>query len=209
VAKEQATTSNAIWQSMSQGLGTMANSLLTNWRNVGSALKGVLSSIGQTIIQEVVNKPLMAKIAAWAKEKLLTTAGIGADAAKAGSGAAASQASIPYIGPVLALAAMATVFAGVMGMSSKVSSASGGFDIPRGVNPMTQLHSEEMVLPASLSNAVRRMAAGDEQSSGGSGGSTFHINVTAMDAAGVRQFFLGNQAALVDALKNANRNGMR
>lgn len=154
-------------QSIEQGMTSLGTTMLTNWRNVGATLKSVLANIGQTIIQETIVKPLVAKAAAWAKEKLFTMAGIGADAAKAGSGAAASQASIPYIGPILAIAAMAAVFAGVMGMSSKVPSAAGGFDIPSGMNPLTQLHEEEMVLPKNLANNVRKMTGdnGGEQKS--------------------------------------------
>lgn len=158
---EQTSSMGAVMQSLEQGLLQLGNSMLTNWRNVGSALRSVLANIGQSIIQEVVLKPLAAKVAAWAKERLLTMAGIGAKAAEAGAGAASSQASIPYVGPVLALAAMAAVFAGVMGMSGKVPSAANGFDIPRGMNPLTQLHEEEMVLPKNLANNVRNMTAKD------------------------------------------------
>lgn len=158
---EQTSSMGAVMQSLEQGLLQLGNSMLTNWRNVGSALRSVLANIGQSIIQEVVLKPLAAKVAAWAKEKLLTMAGIGAKAAEAGAGAASSQASIPYVGPALALAAMAAVFAGVMGMSAKVPSAANGFDIPRGMNPLTQLHEEEMVLPKNLANNVRNMTSKD------------------------------------------------
>lgn len=160
----------SVFKSLEDGVVKVGTTMLTNWKSVGTALKGILMNIGTTIIQETVLKPLAAKAAAWLKEKAFTMAGIGADAAKAGSGAAASQASIPYVGPILALAAMAAVFAGVMGMSSKVPSAAGGFDIPRGLSPMTQLHEEEMVLPANLANAVRKMAGGE--GNGGSGQQT-------------------------------------
>ncbi len=40
------------------------------------------------------------------------------------------------------------------------ASAAGGYDIPSGVNPMTQLHEEEMVLPAKYANAIRDMSGG-------------------------------------------------
>ncbi|MDP3124608.1 MAG: hypothetical protein Q8M84_03145 [Thiobacillus sp.] len=203
---EQTSSMGAVMQSLEQGLLRLGNSMLTNWRNVGNALRSVLASIGQTIIQEVILKPLVAKVAAWAKERLLTMAGIGAKAAGAGAGAAESQASIPYIGPILAIAAMAAVFAGVMGMSSKVPSAAGGFDIPRGMNPLTQLHEKEMVLPAKHADVIRSLGEG-----GGEGGGSFspNISITAMDASGVRDFLMTNQAALVEALRNAHRNGMR
>lgn len=163
-ARQSAAPMMNVFSTLEQGMVKLGTTMLTSWRNVGSALRSVLASIGQSIIQEVIVKPLVAKIAAFAKERALTMMGIGADAAKAGSGAAASQASIPYIGPILALAAMAAVFAAVSGMSGKVSSAAGGYDIPAGLNPLTQLHAEEMVLPAKYADVIRGLA-GEERSS--------------------------------------------
>ena len=109
-----------------------------------------------------------------------TTAGkaamqIGANAVVAGSGAAASQASIPYIGPILAIAAMGAMMASVMGMKSKVPSARGGYAIPRGVNPLTQLHEEEMVLPKAQANVINRLANQSGGGSGGGGDNIYHI----------------------------------
>lgn len=76
------------------------------------------------------------------------------------AGAYAALASIPVVGPFIAPAAAAAVFAGVVAMAGKIRSAAGGYDIPRGVNPMTQLHAEEMVLPAKYANLLRGMADG-------------------------------------------------
>jgi len=106
---------------------------------------------------------IMAKrLTMWAAEKTFTMLGIGADAAKAGSGAASSVASVHYVGPILAIAAMAAVFAGVMGMKSNVPSAAGGFDIPGNINPITQLHANEMVLPAKHADVIRALADGGD-----------------------------------------------
>lgn len=89
--------------------------------------------------------------------------------------AAAWQAivGIPYVGPVLAPIAAAAAFAGVASLAHNVMSAEGGYDIPRGINPMTQLHAEEMVLPKQHANVIRDLADGG----GGAGGSTI-INMT-------------------------------
>lgn len=205
-----------IFKSLEDGIVRVGTTMLTNWRGVGAALKGVLTSIGTTIIQETILKPLAAKAAAWLKEKALSIASIGASAAKAGAGAAESQASIPYVGPILAIAAMAAIFAGVMGMSSKVPSAAGGFDIPRGLNPLTQLHAEEMVLPSPLANAVRRMAGGDQQKGAAGGDQNLQSNlppmnfsISAVDARGVRDLLMDNQEALVAAMRGAQRNFIR
>jgi len=167
----------AVTNTMQQQMVTMSTSIISNWRNIGSAVRTATAQIGTSIIQEVILKPLAAKAAAWIKERALTLAGIGGDAAKAGSGAASSQASIPYVGPILAVAAMAAIMAAVMANASKVPSARGGMDIPKGLNPLTQLHEEEMVLPKEPSALMRRLgsmeAAGEL---GGGGGHTVHYH---------------------------------
>jgi tape measure domain-containing protein len=88
------------------------------------------------------------------------TAVVGANAAEAASGAAASVASIPYVGWAMAAGVFAATMAMVLGAKSSIKSASGGYSIPRGLNPITQLHEEEMVLPRPYANAIRDMAAG-------------------------------------------------
>lgn len=199
---EQQATAQTLSQSIAQSLGGLTLKLLTDWRNLGSALKSTLQGIGQSIIQEVVIKPLQAKIAAWVKEKMLTTASIGANAAKAGSGAASSQASIPYIGPILALAAMATVFAAVSGMSAKVPSASRGFDIPSGLNPLTQLHEQEMVLPAHIANPLRESLAEGGGGVAGGGGRQAEGQIRGMPPA---EWLMVHRGDLVNALKGSQR----
>lgn len=46
----------------------------------------------------------------------------------------------------------------------RVPSAAGGFDIPSGINPLTQLHEREMVLPAEYADAIRGMTRGGASS---------------------------------------------
>lgn len=131
-----------------------------------------------------------------------TTAVAAGNAVQAGTGAAAAMAPIPWVGPVLALAAMAAVFAAVSSMGSK--SAAGGYDIPAGVNPMTQLHEEEMVLPREHANTIRRMSGDDGGSSGG-GTMNVHFNIQALDGHDVKRVLIKNKAGLVAALKEAQR----
>lgn len=133
-----------------------------------------------------------------------TTAVVGANATQAASGAAASQASIPYVGPILAVAAMAAMMAAVMGLmgggggsststtTTRIPSAAGGWDIPAGINPLTQLHENEMVLPAEHAQTIREMAG----QQGGSD-STIIINSTGGD-------FI-HKKDLVKLLKQMNR----
>jgi len=69
-------------------------------------------------------------------------------------------------------AAMAIRIAGyasagmVAGLAIADASAEGGYDIPAGVNPLTQLHEKEMVLPKAQAEVIRGLAA-----RGGAGGS--------------------------------------
>ncbi len=65
--------------------------------------------------------------------------------------------------------------------SGATYSAAGGFDIPSGLNPVTQLHEEEMVLPSEYANVIRDMAsislAQRVQSQGSSSGSSPNVTV--------------------------------
>ncbi|MFH4202096.1 hypothetical protein WAJ61_22125, partial [Acinetobacter baumannii] len=79
--------------------------------------------------------------------------------------------------------------------AGKIKSARGGYDIPAGVNPMTQLHEEEMVLPKQHANTIR--ALGKSMANGGLGGGgentaqpvIFSPTIQAWDSKDVRRFF--------------------
>lgn len=177
----------AVFKSAEQALDQNMQALIMRTQTMQQTLTNIYKSIFQTFMQEMVTKPLaqwaMRAVRESAIYKMMgitqvasqesasgAVAGIKAsessevvasNAAEAGSGAAASQASIPWVGPVLAVAAMAAIFAAVMGMKSSgggsVKSAAGGFDVGKGENPMTQLHEEEMVLPKVHANTIRAL----------------------------------------------------
>lgn len=237
IQRQQSLESQGIWQELTdvisglwdKGIQALMNGTLT-WKN---AFQAIGADLTQWFVTNVVGKMVKeflageaAKIAGkmgWiAIEKALnllsakttigtkgteTVAVTGMNAAQAGTGAGAAMASIPYIGPILAIAAMASIFAAVSAMGKR-RSAAGGYDIPRGLNPMTQLHTEEMVLPAHLANAVRGMTKKGGAGDGGEGGGSqpMVVNISATDARGVRDLLLNNQQALVEALKSAQRN---
>ncbi|GEM_PF-3290267 len=48
-----------------------------------------------------------------------------------------------------------------------IASAEGGYDIPAGVNPVTQLHEKEMVLPKAQAEVIRGLAANGGAAGGG------------------------------------------
>lgn len=203
-----------VWQEAQQQMGQAFSAMLSRTQNFRQAMNGFFKSMGQTFIQEMVRKPIAGMLQRMVQESAIykmifetketletaaaaktaatksteTTAVVGSNAVQAASGAAASQASIPYVGPILAVAAMEAMMAAVMGLmgggggssttttTTRIPSAAGGWDIPAGINPLTQLHENEMVLPAEHAQTIREMA-------GQSGGdnSTIIINTTGGD----------------------------
>lgn len=123
---------------------------------------------------------------------------------------AKTMASIPF---PLNIALGAAAFAGVAGIVSKVASARSGYDIPAGVNPVTQLHEEEMVLPKQHANTIRALGK-SLSSDGGIGGggqdsqpqNINHFSIQAWDSKDVRQFFEKHGRELANGLKGYNRN---
>ena len=202
-----------VWQEAQQQMGQAFSAMLSRTQNFRTAMNNFFKSMGQTFIQEMVRKPIAGMLQRMVQESAIykmifgtketletaaaaktaatkateTKAVVGSNAVQAASGTAASQASIPYVGPILAVAAMAAMMAAVMGLmggggssttttTTRIPSAAGGWDIPAGINPLTQLHENEMVLPAEHAQTIREMA-------GQSGGdnSTIIINTTGGD----------------------------
>ena len=123
-------------------------------------------------------------------KKVETTENVGMNAIQAAAEAFKAMAGIPYVGPILAVGAAAAAMAAVYGLMSgmggggsststtttRIPSAAGGWDIPAGINPLTQLHENEMVLPAEHAQTIREMAG-----QGGGSDSTIIINSTGGD----------------------------
>ena len=225
--KESAKKWTELWKTIGDGFSSSIGGFVVGTMSFSTAIKGIYSSIqsafatmiGKAVvdwgsgelaklgISQAVNSALVAlglasSTTAVATKAAETTAELPLIGAKAGSEAAASQAGIPIIGPVLAVAAFATMMALVMG---SMHSAEGGFDIPAGTNPMTQLHAKEMVLPAQYADVIRGMA-GSGSSKGVSHGGDVHLHVSAVDAQSVRRLFHENGSALADSLKHQMRN---
>lgn len=210
----------------------MLDGLLTRtqtWaQSVGNLFKGVRDAFVKNVITEPLGRyvtglaqMLAAKLGFIGQENAAqalgsattmgikateTTGVVAANAAQAGAGAAASQASIPYVGPILALAAMAAVFAAVSGLGSRKSAAK-GYDIPTGINPVTQLHEEEMVLPRTIANPIRDLIAGGYKGGGGESGGVVHY----YDQSGrLSDAEIERKARkIADTLNRTHRNGWR
>ena len=200
-------------QGMISGTVTLQKAMQNMLQSIlGSFVSAIAKMAGQWIATELVKTGasrsgssirqalgLEEATATVATKTVEGTAVVGVNAAEAASGAAASVAPTPFVGPALAAAAFAATMAMVLGAKS-LFSASGGFDIPPGTNPLTQLHESEMVLPSHIANPLR-----DSLSGGGmGGGSTVNINATPMKGG----FLMMHKEELAKALKSMHRDNM-
>ena len=129
---------------------------------------------------------------------------ISASAARAGAAAFASTAAIPIVGPAMAPAAGAAAYTGAMSFASglAVASARGGYDIPGWIDPVTQLHAREMVLPAEHADTIRSLK-------GGGAGGGVSVNVSAIDARSFDAYLSDNPRALIRSVRRMRRAGAR
>jgi hypothetical protein len=193
-----------------KNLETSFSSLIQKFAQGTLSVKGLLIGMGQAVLGSFTQ--IFADIAArWLASQIMQRIGgtitalgqISAHAAVAGAAAFASIAAIPIVGPMMAPAAGMAAYAGAMSFASMASipAAAKGYDIPAGVNPLTQLHEKEMVLPQRQADVIRSMA-----DNGGGNGSPVHIHINALDAKSVARMFHENGGELVKALKTQGRN---
>lgn len=124
--------------------------------NATDQLLGILQKSGQD--QTAIGKAVFLASKAIAVAEILINTEVAA--AKAG-------AQMGIFGIPMAMMIRATGYASagmVAGMAIADASAEGGYDIPSGTNPVTQLHEREMVLPKQHADVIRGLA-----SNGGSG----------------------------------------
>lgn len=187
------------FKSMQTGVEGMLTGLMTGTKKMSDVFKDMFKSVWQAFAE------MAAKIAAeWAMtalknmlvSKTTNKAQVSSDAGAGAAAAYKSTAAIPIIGPMLAPIAAAVAYTGIMAFSAK-----GGFDIPAGLNPLTQLHEREMVLPAEHADVVRDLAA-----NGGGRGDTHHWHIQALDGHSVRRVLMDNPDAFAAAAKKAQRN---
>ncbi|MBU3640018.1 hypothetical protein [Polynucleobacter sp. AP-RePozz3-80-G7] len=102
-----------------------------------------------------------------------------------------------FLAPEMGPAAAGPAAAGsavVMGLGANLM-AEKGFDIPAGMNPITQLHQKEMVLPAEQADVIRGMAS--------SGSPTIKLNAVPMKGG----FLMMHKNELAKVIKDLHRNG--
>ncbi|MBV8121121.1 MAG: hypothetical protein JO081_14430 [Alphaproteobacteria bacterium] len=124
-------------------------------------------------------------------------------------GGAVDAAAQDFSGGVAGAATGGSLFSGLSGWLGSlfafgkggiVPSAAGGWMVPN--TTLAMLHTNEMVLPAHISQGLQNMIAG-----GGAATPNVTFAVSAIDSASVANFFKSNGAALVAGINYALRNG--
>ncbi len=174
---------------------------------IANDVKKKTSAIGSTAAQQTAVSA--AKAAGLAQDTATSLAERAMNAQNAFSGAIAAISPIPFVGPFLA--------PGIAAEMAALASAAGGYDIPTGVNPLTQLHAQEMVLPARLANPMRDMLAsyGSGVAPAAVGGHTFSFGDTHihgapnMSPSDFKQALAEHRANVAGAVADALRSGWR
>lgn len=163
------TTATATGVATRTGIESTALGTLSGVKTAETAIHATAegAKTGATVAGAATRTATEAAASTAAKGFSISTAltDIGANAVRAATGAYAALAGIPVVGPVLAPAAAAAALYGVYSIGRKMFSAEQGFGSVPYDGAVTELHKEEMVLPAKYANPLR-----DQLSSGGTGG---------------------------------------
>lgn len=211
----QADPANNPWARLAQQAGDATEGILTRQRTALQALQDLWKGAFNIFLQEMITKPLTQWLMKEAVQTGATTAGVATRTAVEAAGAATSLATmagtvvktigmkawetaasvyaaiaaIPVVGPFMAPALAIGAMGAVMAFAGNVFSASGGFDIPAGVNPLVQAHAREMILPAKHADVIRSLA--DRGGMGGAAGGTLQLHVQALDARSFERYLNG------------------
>ena len=206
---------NGMVNGVLQGTQTMQQMLANALRNIALSYANTLLKMGADWLKAEILKT-QATVAGTSARTAAESAGatastgftlgsavktIGAKAWEAASSVYASIAQIPVVGPFLAPAMAIAAAATVLGFVGKIASAAGGFDVPTGVNPLVQMHEEEMVLPKDIANPLR-----DQLATGGSG-NIINFNIKTQDSKDMMRG-LRTGGALRKALEELHRKGV-
>ena len=226
MVEEQAEATKRMLEPVNQAFETSFQGLLNFTMKWSDAVRNVWRSLGQVLDKFIIdmakayitgkNREVAAEYWATAQKIAIQTWGaiksvalavwtglkwIAVKGWEAAAGAFSAIASIPYVGPFLAPVVAAGALAAVIGMGSKLASAAGGWDLPKGINPVTQLHSGEMVLPQALADKVRNMTDEPKQNV-----MQAQFNITALDARSVERVIRDNNSSVGRALRDYARN---
>lgn len=195
-------------QMLNAFMSDVVDKMVAHWL-AGEILRTTASSMGNA--QRAANDEAVAAVAT-IETQMQSQSEITAAAAVAAANTFASISAIPVVGPAMAPEAAAAAMAAVNAFRVSASAA-GGYDIPSGVNPITQLHAQEMVLPPHIANPLRAAlgSPGGQSAFGAAaaqaaGGDT-HVHIHANDADSVKAMFERNGAHMVSVIKRQLGNG--
>lgn len=203
-ALDSAQKYQTMFSSIQNGFAGVIKQFLQGTLSIKGLFQGMVNAVVSSVTEmlaQIAAKFLVSSVMERVMGKVTALSQIGANAAVAGSAAFASTAAIPIIGPGLAPGAAAAAYASTLSFGTAIPAAAQGFDIPSGINPMTQLHEKEMVLPAKHADVIRNIA-----DSGASGGGDVHMHVHTQSTQDFQNFMKKNSHALAPALRQMARN---
>jgi hypothetical protein len=200
---------DSVWKGMFTSIGNSFEQLAQQFAKGGMTIKSLFAQMGQAILSTMVGvftkiavEEATMRVKSLLGMKVEGAATVQTEAAKAGAGGIASMAAAPFPLNLSAPAFGAEMFG--LASAFSIPAASGGFDIPAGVNPLTQLHQSEMVLPANIADPLRQSISSGNVGMG-SGGAT-NITIHALDAKSVADYFRKNSSTLAPGLRGIFRN---
>ena len=155
----------SLFSTIENDFTTNITKMLEGTETFSQGMRNLFLQVGDAVIQTLVKMGVQ-----WAatmiENKILgqgtAEAQIAASAGEAGAAGVASFAGAPWPVDVGAPAFGAAMAAAAEGFSV----AEQGFDVPKGLNPVTQLHSGEMVLPEKYADTIRRLEGGRRDGAG-------------------------------------------
>lgn len=199
---EQRALWDGLWSDMQGGFSRVLANFLQGTATLGQTVRGLFQALGTAIINtlaQMAAKWLVQQVLQRIVAKVTAAQQIIGNAAVAGSAGVASMAAAPFPLNLSAPAFGASMAAASLSFLGAVPAAEKGWDIPAGINPLTQLHEREMVLPREQADAVRDMASGGAAV-------PVELHFHSADAQGVRRLLMENSHALADAIRYAQRN---
>jgi uncharacterized protein YhaN len=212
---------------------SMANSTATFQTAMRKMMSNITTQIFESSIKTMINNwatgqhQMTALSELWAKMTVAThttaaaqTGAIDSTTAKADiqtkgaqamAGAYNAMVGIPYVGTVLAIAAMAAAESVVMGLVGRIASAEGGMVVDS--DQMAMVHEDEMILPRHLSQGIQEKVLNqdsDRQDAAKNSGTT-HMHITAHDPKSFADYIgkQSNRNSIVKSVQKAVRKGNR
>jgi hypothetical protein len=161
------------YASIESGFARVLSSTAQGTTKVSSLLQNMLQVVTGAVIDMLAQsaaKWLANLVLTQTTAKVAAISQISANAGVAGAAATASAAAIPVYGWAIAPEAGVAASGAALGFLS-LASARGGYDIPANLNPIVQVHEQEMILPKKQAQVIRDMADG-----GGGGGHTINYH---------------------------------